>query len=202
MADRYGQDFVGLEFIRQSVRIRRCEQSMNAFDIRHRSGERMAAQQFGQILQALLRPTTAARRLSRDIVERGFEVGQRIRRVTELPKPCFRQTAATSSSVANSRRAVWSSERASDAFSSGDKRTCSRSSCDKPRIRPASWSCLSGDHARAASSAGLSGSVVVASIPKYRRACYPMNRLAARQAPHYLDRDSPCICCYALSSSA
>jgi len=161
MADRNDHHIVRRELVVQGVRVGRCEQATYAGFFRCLARKWMAAKQPGQIHDALLYASGAMLRMSGDVVERGFEFGQRLRRVAELHKPCFRQTAATSSSVANSRRPACSSEAARDARSSGDSATDAGSFRAAARIKPASSSCLSGGNARAASSAILKSSVMM-----------------------------------------
>ncbi len=160
MADRNNHDIFRQELVVEGVGIGRCEQATHARFFRQWARKRMTAKQLCQIHDALLYAAGAIGRMGCDVVERRFELGQRLRRIAEPHKPCFRQTAATSVSVANSRRPAWPSEVARDARSSGDSAIHAGSFRAAARINPASSSCLSGGSARAASSAILKSSVM------------------------------------------
>ncbi|HZU91295.1 MAG TPA: hypothetical protein VE993_18730 [Stellaceae bacterium] len=109
----------------------------------------MLQQKIDEGLKAGLNPARTLRRMGRDVIKDGAEVGQRRTGVAKPHGPCLVHTARTCSSVANSPRAAAAFEVARAACSSGVSSTGGSSSAPASRrITRAMSSCASGGRLR------------------------------------------------------
>src|SRR5579862_5881811 len=106
MPHRVNDDFFVAGFIEDQIRIRGYRHTSHGGIAGACAYERVSRKSFNGGLNSRLNTARALWRMAGDETENVVEVRERPKRIADLHKPCFAQTARTCASSANSPRAA------------------------------------------------------------------------------------------------